>query len=136
MNIIKELDNLSTIAISGHIRPDGDCIGSVMAMYLFLRKNKPDATIIPMIEKPAEEFNIISGIENIVSDFNPGIDVFDAFIGLDCSTTDRYGEAEKYYESAKKKIVIDHHVTNDGFGDVSLVVPDASSTYRGRKYRY
>lgn len=128
MNIIKELDNLSTIAISGHIRPDGDCIGSVMAMYLFLRKIKPDATIIPMIEKPAEEFNIISGIENIVSDFNPGIDVFDAFIGLDCSTTDRYGEAEKYYESAKKKIVIDHHVTNDGFGDVSLVVPDASST--------
>ncbi|MCQ2498270.1 MAG: bifunctional oligoribonuclease/PAP phosphatase NrnA [Lachnospiraceae bacterium] len=128
MNIIKELDNLSTIAISGHIRPDGDCIGSVMAMYLFLRKIKPDATIIPMIEKPAEEFNIISGIESIVSDFNPGIDVFDAFIGLDCSTTDRYGEAEKYYESAKKKIVIDHHVTNDGFGDVSLVVPDASST--------
>lgn len=128
MNIIKELDNLSTIAISGHIRPDGDCIGSVMAMYLFLRKIKPDATVIPMIEKPAEEFNIISGIENIVSDFNPGIDVFDAFIGLDCSTTDRYGEAEKYYESAKKKIVIDHHVTNDGFGDVSLVVPDASST--------
>lgn len=128
MNIIKELDNLSTIAISGHIRPDGDCVGSVMAMYLFLRKMKPEATIIPMIERPAEEFNIISGIENIVSDFNPKVDIFDAFIGLDCSTTDRYGEAEKYYESAKKKIVIDHHVTNDGFGDISLVVPDASST--------
>jgi len=132
MDILNELKGSNTIAIAGHIRPDGDCVGSVMAMYLFLRKMMPEARIIPMIEKPAEEFGIISGIENIVSDFNPmafaGVSDFDIFIGLDCSASERYGEAEKFFNTAGKSIIIDHHITNEGFGDVSLVVPDASST--------
>lgn len=128
MNLLKELKGCKTIGISGHTRPDGDCVGSVMGMYLYLRKAIPSATIIPMIEKPASVFDCISGLENIKTDFNPGIEKFDAYIGLDCSTEDRYGDALPYFQSAGKRIVVDHHISNDGFGDVSYIEPNASST--------
>ncbi len=127
-HLLKELKGDTTIAVSGHIRPDGDCIGSVMATYLYLKKAMPEATVIPMIEKPAEEFSVIKDIDRILSTFDPEVERFDAFIGLDCSSEDRYGDALPYFTSAKKKIVIDHHVSNDGFGDVSYIDGKASST--------
>lgn len=128
MNLLKELKGSMTIGISGHTKPDGDCVGSVMGMYLYLKKAMPSATVIPMIEKPGEEFNCIANLEDIKTDFNPGIEVFDTYIGLDCSTEDRYGDALSYFQNAKKRIVIDHHISNEGFGDASYIDGQASST--------
>ena len=45
MKIYEEVKDAATIGISGHIRPDGDCIGSVMGLYLYLLKKCPDAQI-------------------------------------------------------------------------------------------
>lgn len=128
LDLLKELKGCDTIAISGHMRPDGDCIGSVMGMYLYLRKVFPEKRIVPMIEKPAPEFDVIPHIDRICTDFQPGISCFDAFIGLDSSTPDRYGDALAFFETAKKKIVIDHHISNEGFGDLSHIDGEASST--------
>ncbi|MCR5501860.1 MAG: bifunctional oligoribonuclease/PAP phosphatase NrnA [Lachnospiraceae bacterium] len=128
LDLLKELKDCDTVAISGHVRPDGDCIGSVMGTYLYLRKVFPEKTIIPMIEKPAPEFSVISGIDDIVTDFQPGVPRFDAFIGLDSSSPDRYGDAGIYFETAKKTIVIDHHISNEGFGDLRYIDGEASST--------
>ena len=128
MDLLKELQGCRTILLTGHIRPDGDCIGSVMGLYMYLKKAMKDAVIIPMIEKPAPEFGCIRDIYMIQSDFKSDITEFDAFIGLDSSSSDRYGEALKYFDSAKKRIIIDHHVSNDGFGDVCCIDPEASST--------
>ncbi len=41
-NIAEILENVKTVGIGGHIRPDGDCIGSCMALYLYIRKYFPD----------------------------------------------------------------------------------------------
>ena len=128
MNLLKELKGCKTIGITGHTKPDGDCVGAVMSMYLYLKKTMPLATIVPMIETPGAEFDVISCIDEINTDFSTDIDKFDAFIGLDCSTQDRYGDALGYFENAQKTIVVDHHVSNDGFGDVSYIDPKASST--------
>lgn len=128
MDLLKELTGASNIVISGHVRPDGDCVGSVMGMYLYLKNAMPEANIVPMIEKPAEEFKCIAHIDDINSSFESDINEYDAFIGLDCSTVDRYGDAGKYFESAGKRIVVDHHVSNDGFGDVYLIDGAASAT--------
>lgn len=38
MNICEEVKNTRTIGISGHLRPDGDCVGAVMGLYLYLKK--------------------------------------------------------------------------------------------------
>ena len=62
MKIIEELRDAKTIGIGGHIRPDGDCVGSVMGLYLYLKKELPEAQIVfvkPQIhsrEKQNEKF--------------------------------------------------------------------------------
>lgn len=128
MNIFEEVKGAATIGISGHIRPDGDCVGSCMGLYLYLKKVCPEAKIQVMIEEPADIFSCISCIEEINSDFNPITDEFDVYIALD-SEKSRLGEAEKFFDNAKKKINIDHHISNaNGCGDVNYVLPETSST--------
>ena len=45
MKIIEEVKDAKTIGIGGHIRPDGDCVGSVMGLYIYLKKELPEAQI-------------------------------------------------------------------------------------------
>ena len=77
MNIYEEVKDAKTIGISGHIRPDGDCVGSCMGLYLYLKKVCPAAAIQVMIERPADVFSCIRGIEEISSDFKPITEKFD-----------------------------------------------------------
>lgn len=128
MNIYEEVKGAATIGISGHVRPDGDCVGSAMGLYLYLKKVCPHAKIQVMLEQPADIFSCISRIEEISTDFSPLTECFDVFIALDTSK-DRLGEAEICFDQAKKKINIDHHISNaSGSGDVNFIVPEASST--------
>lgn len=71
MNIYEEVREAKTIGISGHVRPDGDCVGSVMGLYLYLKKLCKDARIQVMIEEPADIFHCIRGVSEISSDFQP-----------------------------------------------------------------
>lgn len=128
MNILEEVKGAKTIGISGHIRPDGDCVGAVMGLYRYLKKTCPQATIQAMLEKPADIFSCIEGIEELTTDFIPVTDCFDVYIALDCEKS-RLGAAEDFFERAGKRINIDHHISNaTGSGDVNFVVPEASST--------
>ena len=97
-----------------------------MGLYLFLKKVCPGAKVQVLLEKPADIFSCIKDVEEIHTDFTTDIACFDVFFALDTSK-DRMGEAEKYFDSAKKKINIDHHISNKGCGDVNDIVPDASS---------
>jgi phosphoesterase RecJ-like protein len=126
MKIIEELKGAKKIAIGGHIRPDGDCVGSCMAMYLFLKKALPGAEISVYLEKPADIFACIKGFDEIKTQITDGAEA-DAFIVLDCAD-DRLGFSRPLFESARRRINIDHHITNPGCGNTSLVVPGASST--------
>ena len=126
MRIIDEIKGAKSIAVSGHVRPDGDCVGSVMGLYLYLQKELPEAQIDVYLDKPADIFNCISQIADIKSEFNTN-QVYDVFVVLD-TVPDRLGDAEFIYERARKKINIDHHISNTGYGDVSVVEPERSST--------
>ena len=129
IRITEEVRNAGSIAVSGHIRPDGDCVGSVMGLYLYLKKELPEAEVDVYLEKPAEIFDCISHIEDIKSEFN-NVDtgkIYDVFIVLDCAD-DRLGEVRVLYEKARKKINIDHHISNPGCGDLRIVEPERSST--------
>lgn len=126
IQIINECINANTIGITGHIRPDGDCVGSTTALYGYLKKVFPDKEIRLFLEKPAEIFDCISYVSAIESDY-PSLPAMDVFFVLDC-VPDRTGEAQKYIEAAQKVINIDHHITNEnGSGDVNCVNPKASS---------
>ena len=127
MNLLEECKGAGRIGISGHIRPDGDCIGSCMGLYLYLKRELAQADIQVFLEKPADIYSCIGGVAEVNSTYGEQ-KKFDVFFALDTSS-DRLGEAEAYFEAAAKRINIDHHISNaSGCGDVNYVDPQASST--------
>ena len=127
IHILKECSKAVRIGISGHIRPDGDCVGSCLALWQYLKKAMPKAQIKVFLQKPADIFKDLKGFDQIDSVFEEE-EVFDVFFALDCNQS-RLGDAEKYFVQAKKKINIDHHISNqDGCGDVNFVRPEVGST--------
>lgn len=126
MNLLQEVSGAKRIGISGHIRPDGDCVGACLSLWQYLRKNLPEAQVQVFLQRPAEIFQELTGYDEIVDDF-PEEESFDVFFALDCNE-ERLGDAAKYFQNAKKRINIDHHVSNPGCGDVNWICPEIGST--------
>lgn len=126
INILEECKNAKAIGIGSHLRPDGDCVGACMGLYLYLKKELPGAEIDVFLEQPAEVFSCIEGVEDIKTDFNAKKD-YDVFFVLDCEK-ERMGGSEKLFDRAAKTINIDHHVSNKGCAELNYIVPTASST--------
>lgn len=126
MNLIQECENAKRIGISGHVRPDGDCVGAVLSLQMYLQKCLPEAEIKVFLERPSKIFREIKGYGEINSRF-PEEEPFDVFFSMDCDDT-RLGEAEKYFRAARKTVNIDHHVSNPGVGDVNYIRPEVGST--------
>ncbi len=127
MNILEEVKDCRTIGISGHINPDGDCVGSCMGMARYLEKAMPQARIDVFLEDFPESLeHCIKGAEKIRHSCKTDVGHYDAFLCLDCEK-ERLGDALDLFMKARKRINIDHHKTSEGCGDVNLVVPSASS---------
>lgn len=124
--ISNELKDAKTIAIGGHVRPDGDCVCSVMALCRYLKKELPQTQIDVYLEEPPATFRVLEGIEEIKSDFNTD-KIYDVFIAVDCND-ERLGDALSIFRQARKRINIDHHISNMGSGDINIVEPERSST--------
>lgn len=123
---LDKLEQAEVIAVTGHVRPDGDCVGSTTALYCYITENYPEKTVFLVLEPaPASVQKCIDcgAIRN--AEFLPG--TVDLFISLDASSEDRLGAALAPFRNAKERLVVDHHKTNTGFGDINIVVPDASS---------
>ena len=129
MNIRKLCKDAKRIGIGGHIRPDGDCVGSCLGLFLYLKKLFPEKEVEIFLEKPADMFSCIKGFDEIVllGKETPEREAFDLFFAVDCAK-ERLGAAQKLFESAKETVNIDHHVSNaKGTGKYNYVYPEASS---------
>ena len=82
LDLIKECEGAARIGISGHVRPDGDCVGAVLGLQMYLKKCLPETEIKVFLEQPAEIFRELKGFGEIVSDF-PEEEAFDVFFVLD-----------------------------------------------------
>jgi phosphoesterase RecJ-like protein len=128
MTGLKEIaKDAKSILITGHLRPDGDCVGACVATYRYLKKLYPDTRIYTYVEKVPEVYRFLDPENNIFVRELPR-EAVDLFISLDSSTTDRLGEAEVLFSKAAKTVCIDHHVSNLGYAEENRIVPDASST--------
>ena len=126
MDLYKECEGAKKIAVSGHIRPDGDCVGSCMAIALYLRKRMPEAEVDVYLDEISDIFNCIPGVEGILHEAKNDI-TYDIFICADCEPA-RMSFGHELYKSATKTINIDHHITNvPGGGDVNYVYPESGS---------
>lgn len=127
MKLLQECKNAQRIGIGGHLRPDGDCISSCLALYQYLKKSLPEHVFIKVyLEKPPLIFGELKGFGEIESAF-PKEEIFDVFFIMDCNR-ERLGEGTKYCEGAGKVINIDHHISNQGDGDLNYINPQVGST--------
>ena len=121
------LKGKSRIALGGHVRPDGDCVGSCMGLYLYLKDEYPQISTDVYLEEVPEAYRMIKGTDKVKSQIADG-DIYDLFICLDCGDAQRLGFSGPLFENAKETVCIDHHISNEAFADHNYIVPDASST--------
>ena len=121
-------DRYHEFALSTHIRPDGDAIGSELALYLFLTRLGKSVKIFNTDPVP-RNYKFLPCWEKIqdvhaISTYQPEV-----LIVLDASTLQRIGKTLAASLIPTHKLVnIDHHATAEAFGDINLIMPSASST--------
>ena len=121
------LADAKTVAIAGHVRPDGDCAGSCLATYNYIKNYFPHVKVDLYLEPIPNIFKFMKRSEEILSEW-PDDRKYDLFIAQDCGDAKRLGNAAKYFESAEHTICVDHHVSNQNFAEHNYIFPDASST--------
>ena len=127
MKILNETAGASTIGISGHTNPDGDCVGSCLGLALYLRRMLPEARVDVFLDPVGEALmKNIPGAETIIHDGKTDVGAYDVFIVCD-SEKGRTGAAEALFDGARHTVNIDHHISNPGCGKVNYIDPSASS---------
>ena len=120
-NILKEIKKAKKIVILTHENPDGDAVGSCLAMYMALVKmgKEPDL-IIPELPRV---FRFLPNADKIKTEGSE--EPYDLAISLDSATIKMLNGWSNYFETAKVKVVIDHHGTNTMYGDYNYINPDS-----------
>ena len=126
-DLASQLAQVTTVAIAGHVRPDGDCVGSCLATYNYIATWFPQIEADVYLEPIPNIFKFLKHADRIHNTCERD-KAYDLCIVQDCGDTSRLGEAVKYFNTAKKTICIDHHVSNDSFADENYIFPERSST--------
>ncbi|MCR5690652.1 MAG: bifunctional oligoribonuclease/PAP phosphatase NrnA [Eubacterium sp.] len=128
-DLIKAIEAAQTIAIGGHIRPDGDAIGSCMGLYGYIEDNYPQKQVTVYLEEIPQAFHYLRREEAYEEKCQLSKqEIYDLFVVLDCGDADRLGPVEEIMRSAGQTICIDHHITNSNFCQTNIVDAKASST--------
>lgn len=129
MNKLSEYltDDIKTAALSGHVRPDGDCVGSVLGLANYIRDNF-NISVDTYLEPIPDMFKFLKGSELLIEEVTDTDKKYDLFISLDCADAHRLGKAYELFKKATHTLCIDHHQSNDGFAEVNDIRPHDSST--------
>lgn len=119
--------NSNSIAITSHVDPDGDSIGSILALWLAL-KQKYKNTEVFINEVLPDKYNFLPQSKHIKRYEDIKGKGFDLFFALDCGNTARLGHSIEVMEKSNVVINIDHHISNTRFGDINIVDINSSST--------
>ncbi|MGN0160359.1 MAG: bifunctional oligoribonuclease/PAP phosphatase NrnA [Lachnospiraceae bacterium] len=122
------LDGIRNVAVTGHVRPDGDCIGSTLGFYNYLRTNYPQIEVDVFLEKPGNEFSYLANIDVVKTDMEQAKEMYDLLVVFDCGDENRFEPFKELLKRNRHSICVDHHMNNSGFADESYIVEDLSST--------
>lgn len=118
------IDSHENIILSGHLNPDGDAIGSTLGLATSLKLKGKNVKVL--LEDYYGKYDAIPNKDLIVDP--ESIDKVELFISLDCGDIYRLSYIEEIYKKAEVTLNIDHHKSNDLFGDYNYVFPNSSST--------
>ncbi|GBE23972.1 MAG TPA: bifunctional oligoribonuclease/PAP phosphatase NrnA [Actinobacteria bacterium] len=124
---VELIDGAASIVFLGHVGPDGDALGTIVGLSRAARKaGKAAVASFPM---PFVLPRTLAFLDNdlLVAPGELPADV-DLVVSCDVAAPDRLSDLLPYARKAPKLIVIDHHGSNEGFGDVNLIDPTAAST--------
>ena len=113
-----------SVAMACHVSPDGDTLGSALALAHVLRQNGIDADVFAQ-DKVPENYKFLPESDTIKTESKKS---YDLGILIDSNSTDRVGNVALYIENAKTTGSIDHHIPNETFGTLRLVNTKAAST--------
>lgn len=123
-DFIKAVENAKIIALISHQNPDGDTCGSALALFRAL-KNFGKEVYIFCDSQIKNSLTVLDGYENYNS--SEGVKC-DLAIACDCADADRMGKYLDLYNKARVKIDIDHHKTNNKYGNINIIEPGVSAT--------
>jgi len=121
-----EFHKAQNILFLSHRNPDGDSVGSNLALRLLaIRLGKKTASICP--DKLHPKYGFLHLTETFATEFNP--EDFDLLVSVDCGSMEQTGfPKDKLLSKDKKFINIDHHPSNGNYGNINLVMENAAST--------
>lgn len=112
-----------TIAISGHINPDGDSIGALLSLGLGLKKLGKRVYMISIDGLP-KRYKLLPGAGRILKKIDKPLDLA---IAVDCGSEELLGKTLDVFKKAKDILEIDHHEFRKPFGTLSLVDNNAAA---------
>lgn len=120
------LNKEESFVVATHEQPDGDALGSALALGLILKgMNKRVSVSFGSYPDVPPQYRFLPGVESLA---NPqDIDPAPAFIAVDCGQVDRLGPLKKLALEAGNLVNIDHHIGNDGYGSINVVLTESSS---------
>lgn len=124
--ILRALDAPGPFLITGHVRPDGDFLGTALALALWLRARGEGAAVVSCEGVP-QPYGFLPSADTVSTEFPRDPGAHTAVI-LDTPRPERTGAPPGYFEGARRLVNIDHHPDNPGFGDAAFVDPLASSS--------
>jgi phosphoesterase RecJ-like protein len=125
--IAKAIGKYNNFLITSHINPEGDSLGSQLALAGLLRSLGKGFAIVNNNKVP-DHYRFLPGADMIQDKVDINGEGFDAAIVLDCPNLKRTGRVKGMVKKAGYIINMDHHVSNENFGDLNWVAKDASST--------
>lgn len=120
--ILEEIKKAKSIVLLTHENPDGDAVGSTLAMYSALKELGKENVDVVIPEYP-RTYTFLPNVDKVLKQGNQ--EPYDVAIALDSATIKMLNGWSNYFETAKTKIVIDHHGTNTMYGDLNYVNPDS-----------
>ena len=119
------IDQAGKIVILGHVNPDGDCVGSCLAVYNYIKEWDSSKAVTVRLERAPSKFSYLSGFDAIETE--AGEEAYDLCICLDSSDEERLGDFKTCFDHSAKTICIDHHITNRGYAQENVIEGHASS---------
>ncbi len=122
---ISKIEECKRICIISHVNPDGDSIGSLLGLGIALKRDNEKDIRLALVDDIPNEYKFLPRIDYLQNIDNN--DKFDLLITLDCSDLNRLGSCKYVSDNSSYIINIDHHKSNDYFGDINIVDSKASS---------
>ena len=124
--IVRTLKSAKNVLVATHVHPDGDALGSQIALGNVLRSLGKNVFLYGE-DQVSHLYRFLPGSTQIES-LLPALNGFDCAIALDCGDSNRLGAAMDSLLTVHPFVVVDHHVGHQEFGDLRWIAPDRAST--------